>query len=240
MGHGTEDPDVFNPTNLDTDQWAAMFKDAGFKKVILTAKHHDGFLLFPSSYSTHGVESSSWRGGKGDVVREFADSARKYGLKVGLYLSPSDLHEALPGGRYANGSAGKPVTIPSDASDVVGGVTFNFTADDYNAYYENTLYELLTRYGQIDEVWWDNANPLAGGTPPRYQPYAFTDWTRMVRTLHPNAVIFNDNGPDVRYVGNEAGAARTSEGSTLPFAGDPSILRVMPCLTACPTWWVSR
>lgn len=90
-GTGTEDPNIFQPTGLDTDQWAASLKNAGFKEAILTAKHHDGFLLFPSKYSSFGVSSSSWAGGQGDVIKNFTASMHKYGLKVGIYLSPADL-----------------------------------------------------------------------------------------------------------------------------------------------------
>ncbi|MET8144567.1 lectin [Sphaerisporangium sp. NPDC005288] len=216
-GTGTEDPNAFQPTGLNTDQWAASIKNAGFKGAILTAKHHDGFLLFPSKYSNFGVASSSWSGRQGDVVKSFTDSMHKYGLKAGLYVSPADLHENLSGGRFANGSASRQVTIPADSSEVVNGVTFRFSSDDYNAYFENTLYELLTRYGGIDELWWDGANPTG-----RTQPYNFKDWATMVRTLQPNAVMENDGGPDVRWVGNENGYARTSEWSVVPATGDPA------------------
>ncbi|MFG1807722.1 ricin-type beta-trefoil lectin domain protein [Streptomyces sp. NPDC049040] len=214
-GTGTENPSIFQPTGLNTDQWAASLKAGGFKEAILTAKHHDGFLLFPSAYSSFGVASSSWLGGQGDVIKNFTASMHKYGLKVGLYLSPADIHENLSGGRYANGSATKAVTIPSDSSEIVNGVSFHFNSDDYNTYYENTLYELLSRYGSVDELWWDNANPTG-----RSQPYNFSDWIKIVRTLQPNAVIENDGGPDVRWVGNENGYARTSEWSVVPFTGN--------------------
>lgn len=96
-GSGAEDEGVVNPSGLDTDQWASTFKQAGFKKVILTAKHHDGMMMFPSAHSPHDVASSSWKNGQGDVLKEFTDSARKYGLKVGIYLSPADGGE-LPHG----------------------------------------------------------------------------------------------------------------------------------------------
>ncbi|MEU1408570.1 lectin [Streptomyces sp. NPDC005728] len=212
-GTGTEDPNVFQPDQLDTDQWVTALKDAGFQQVILTVKHHDGFLLWPSRYSAFGVTSTSWRGGKGDVVRDLAASARAQGLAFGIYVSPADLHEAQPGGTFANGSTARPRTIPTDPADVVGGRTFSVTADDYNTYFENTLYELLTRYGDLAEVWWDGANPTG-----RTQAYDYTDWTRMVRTLQPNAVIFQD--VDVRWVGNEDGVGRPSEWSPVPLTGD--------------------
>jgi alpha-L-fucosidase len=214
-GTGTEDPNIFQPTGLDTDQWITSLRDGGFKEAILTAKHHDGFLLFPSKYSNQSVASSSWRGGTGDVVKDFTTSTHKYGMKTGIYLSPADLHEAQPGGRFANGSTPKPVTIPSDPSEIVGGRTFHFTADDYNTYYLNTLYELLTRYGSIDEIWWDGADAAGDG-----QPYDTTDWITLVRTLQPNTAIFQN--VDIRWVGNEQGTARQSEWSPLPYTGDAS------------------
>ncbi|MFE0138419.1 alpha-L-fucosidase [Streptomyces sp. NPDC059037] len=250
-GSGAEDPDVFNPSSLDTDQWARTFKDAGFKKVILTAKHHDGMLLFPSAYSSHGVASSSWRNGQGDVLKEFTDSARKVGLKVGVYLSPADgselphqwwkekwvpgivkKHDAgqslttieqstyddrdrTPGGqgRYGNGSEKKTVTIPSNGGD---GPKFTVEADDYNTYYMNTLYEVLTKYGKFDEVWLDGANPWKDAG--LNQSYNFTDWYKMIRMLQPSAGVFG--GPDIRWVGNEDGlTTRTNEWSVVPQKG---------------------
>ncbi|WP_285743066.1 alpha-L-fucosidase [Lentzea sp. NBRC 105346] len=214
-GTGTENPNDFQPNQLDTAQWATALKNAGFKLVILTVKHHDGFLLFPSRYSSFGVASSSWRGGQGDVVREFSNALRAQGLKVGVYISPSDLHEAQPGGRYANGSAFTSRTIPSDPADVVGGQRFTVSADDYNQYFMNNLYELLTRYGTIDEVWWDGANPTG-----KDNPYNYTDFIRIVRTLQPNAVMFQDI--DNRWVGNEDGVGRQSEWSPIPLIGDAS------------------
>ena len=208
VGTGTESPDLIQPTDLDTDQWAASFRDAGFQKVILVAKHHDGMLMFPSAYSSYGVAASSWLNGTGDLVKAFTDSAHKYGIKVGLYLSPADLHEAQPGGRFGNGSPKVTSTIPSDPG---AGPTFTFQADDYNRYYENTLYELLTRYGTIDEVWFDGYDPTGGK-----QPYSTRDWYQLVRALQPTAVTF---GGDVRWVGNENGIARTSEWSVIPNTG---------------------
>ncbi|NUT98063.1 MAG: alpha-1,3/4-fucosidase [Saccharothrix sp.] len=218
-GTGTEDPNVFTPTGLNTDQWAASLKDAGFKGGILTAKHHDGFVLFPSRYTTFDVASDlAWQNGNGDVMRSFADSMRKYGLKVGVYLSPADLHENLSGGKFANGSPQRQVTIPSNPADVVNGVTFTVNSDDYNAYFENTLYEVMSRYGAVDEVWWDMANPTG-----RYQPYNFLDWIRIVRTLQPGAAMENDGGPDIRWIGNENGYARQSEWNVVPHTGNAAI-----------------
>ena len=215
-GTGQEDPDVFQPTQLDTDQWARTLRDAGFKLAILTVKHHDGFLLYPSRYTTHDVASSSWEGGKGDVLGDFATSMRKYGLKVGVYISPADENQYADG-VYANGSAHTPRTIPTlvPGDDRAGKKIpgFTLTADDYGAYMLNQLYEVLTQYGPIDEVWFDGAQ---GRIPAgKVENYDFPSWYQLIRALAPQAVIAV-TGPDVRWVGNESGVARPDEWSVLP------------------------
>ncbi len=128
-GTGTEDPRDFNPTALDARQWTGAARAGGFRTVILTAKHHDGFCLWPTRLTTHSVASSPWRQGRGDVVRELADAARADGLRLGLYLSPWDRHEAS----YGSG-------------------------ERYNDFYCAQLEELLTGYGPVTEVWFDGAN----------------------------------------------------------------------------------
>ena len=128
-GKGTEDPRVFNPTDLDARQWVRVIKNAGMKLVIVTAKHHDGFCLWPSRYTDHSVKSSPWRGGMGDVVGDVAKACREIGLKFGVYLSPWDRHEKTYGDSPA-----------------------------YNEHFLNQLRELLTDYGEVSEVWFDGAN----------------------------------------------------------------------------------
>jgi alpha-L-fucosidase len=174
-GQGTESPAIFNPTALDARQWTRAAKAAGFKMVILTAKHHDGFCLWPTATTAHSVQSSPFRGGNGDVVREVADACRADGLRLGLYLSPWDRNAAVYG------------------------------SDGYHDFYLTQLRELLTRYGRVDEVWFDGAN----GEGPNGKKQLY-DWPRYwgeVKRLQPHAVIFSDAGPDVRWIGNEAGTA---------------------------------
>ncbi len=127
-GDGTESPSIFNPTQLDVHQWVKVAKDAGMKTLILTAKHHDGFCLWPSKYTEHSVKSSPYKNGQGDIVGELAAACREAGLKLGLYLSPWDQHEPAYGDN-----------------------------ERYNAFYKNQLRELLSNYGTIAEVWLDGA-----------------------------------------------------------------------------------
>lgn len=212
-GNGMEDPSIFNPSNLDTDQWCKVMKDAGMKKVIITVKHHDGFVLWQSRYTKHGVMSSPFKQGQGDVFGEMVDSCRAEGLKIGVYLSPADLYQIeSPEGLYGNLSKYSERTIPRQVPGrpFKDKRTFTYNVDDYNEYYMNQLFELLTEYGEIHEVWMDGAHPKRKGG----QKYVRQDWYEMIRQLAPNAVIFG--GPDARWVGNEAGDTRDSEWSVIP------------------------
>jgi len=178
-GYGEDDPKIFNPEKLDTRQWARVCKAAGMKGIILTAKHHSGFCLWPSKYTEYSVKNSNWKGGKGDIVKELAEACKEYGLKLGIYLSPWDRN-------YAD--YGKP---------------------EYITYFRNQLTELLTNYGDVFEIWFDGANGgsgFYGGAKEtrRIDASTYYDWTntyKLIRKLQPNIVIWNDGGDraDLRW-----------------------------------------
>lgn len=232
-GTGFESPSIFNPTALDADQWIREIADAGGKMVMLVVKHHDGFCMWPSRYTNHDVASSPWLGGNGDVLRAVADACAERGIELGVYLSPADLYqiESDPGfgsGLYGNGSSPSASVIPTDPAvfstsptsgrtPPAGKPVLNFTVDDYNRYFLNQLYELLSEYGSISEVWFDGANPKQTNPPQLYDRQA---WYELIRTLQPGAVIAI-KGPDARWVGNESGVARVTEWSPLPIANHP-------------------
>ena len=165
-GNGMEDPKIFDLQNLDTDQWCKAMKAAGMKLVVITAKHHDGFVLWQSRYTEHGVMSSPFRNGKGDIMKDLSESCRKYGIKLGVYLSPADLYQIeSKTGLYGNLSEYTLRTIPRpvEGRPFENKTTFEFEVDDYNEYFLNQLFELLTEYGPIDEVWFDGAHPKRKG-----------------------------------------------------------------------------
>ncbi len=222
-GDGFEDPSVFDLKELDTDQWVRAMKDAGMTKVILTAKHHDGFVLWQSRYTDHGIMSSPYLDGKGDVMRSLSQSCKKYGLKLGVYLSPADLYQIeSPDGLYGNLSEKTRRRIPRTVVGrpfPFGCESFTFDdIDDYNEYYLNQLYELLTEYGPIDEVWLDGAHPKRKGG----QTYNYTAWRQLIRKLAPNAVIFGRE--DIRWCGNEAGDTRDTEWNVITYNDNPATM----------------
>lgn len=220
-GTGGEDPDVFAPTDFNPDQWAWTAKAAGMESIVLTVKHHDGFCLWPSRYTDHSVAESEWCDGEGDVIGDVAAACAARDLRFGIYLSPADLHEAVTeGGRYGNGSEPRERTIPEPASDkrpLEDDRRFTYTVDDYNAYFLSQLFEVLTEYGPVHQVWFDDAHPEK--TQGDAQTYRTGAWYDLVRNLAPEAVI-SINGPDVRWCGNEAGHTREAEWSPVPIPAD--------------------
>ena len=210
--------------------------------VVLVCKHHDGFNLWPTRYSSHSVAASPWRGGKGNEVREVANAARKYGVEMGVYVSPADLYQLRtnptnPQGYYGDNSEKLRSVIPTDPASfktnpsngrtpAPGFKSFTYQVDDYNRYFLNELYELLTEYGPIREVWFDGANP----DPSVQETYDYAAWYDMIRKLQPQAIIFG-KGPDARWVGNEGGIGRTTEWSVVPLPTSPETFR-WPDMTA--------
>jgi alpha-L-fucosidase len=235
-GSGREEPSLFNPTAFDADQWVRAMKDAGGKMIVLVCKHHDGLCLWQTRYTPHSVAASPWLDGKGDEVRAVADAARKYGLKLGVYLSPADLYQLRtnpknPGGYYGDGSSNVVSVIPTDPASfksdpskgrapAPGFKSYTYEVDDYNRYFLNQLYELLTEYGPVQEVWFDGANP----DPSVRETYNYNAWYDLIRSLQPGAVIMG-KGPDVRWVGNEGGVGRTTEWNLVPLPASPDAYR---------------
>jgi len=199
-GYGNEDINLFNPKDLDCRQWARICKEAGMKGIIITAKHHCGFCLWPSKYTSYSVKNAPWKNGKGDVVRELAAACKEYGLKLGIYLSPWDRNSA---------DYGKP---------------------EYITYFRNQLTELLTEYGDIFEVWFDGANGGSGyyggaNETRKIDRKTYYDWKntyKLVRRLQPKMVIWNDGGDraDLRWVGTEAGNVGETNWSLLNDTGE--------------------
>lgn len=177
-GNGKENPNTFQPTALDTDQWVETFKNAGFGRVILTAKHHDGFNLYPTSISNHSVASSSWKDGKGDVVQDFVNSIKKYNMGLGFYLSPWDQN------------------LPSYSKDV---------DPDYNDTYIHQMEELFDyakKAGiKVDEFWMDGACGDIS-TRPKYD---LRRWWDKLEELNPDIVYQQNYGANLRWIGNESG-----------------------------------
>ncbi|MCC6287040.1 MAG: alpha-L-fucosidase [Chitinophagaceae bacterium] len=227
-GTGMEDPKIFDLKELHTDQWCEAMKAAGMKMVIITVKHHDGFVLWQSRYTKHGIMSSGYKDGKGDIFRELVNSCKKYGLKVGIYLSPADLFQIEnPDGLYGNLSKYTKRTIPRavPGRPFANKKTFEAEVDDYNEYFMNQLFELLTEYGPIDEVWFDGAHPKTKGG----QKYNYLAWKKLINTLAPRAVIFGKQ--DIRWCGNEAGRTRDTEWNIIPYQEDPNLMNGFPDLT---------
>ena len=183
-GDGTEELSRFNPTKLDTDQWCSVLKDTGSKGIIITAKHHDGFCLFDTKLTDHNVMNTPF--GR-DIVALLARSCKKYGLKLGIYLSPWDRHEKTYG------------------------------TDEYNDFFVAQLKELCTNYGELFCLWFDGA--CGEGKNGKKQIYDWERYYQVIRELQPDAVI-SICGPDVRWIGNEAGKTRKSEWSVIPSQKD--------------------
>lgn len=208
-GKGDESESIFNPSGLNAEQWTKTLKENGFKTLILTCKHHDGFCLWPSKYTEHSVKNSPYKKGKGNIVKEVSDACKKYGLKFGVYLSPWDRNHA------------------------------EYGKADYIKYYRNQLKELFTNYGPIFEMWFDGANGgdgYYGGAKEirKINGAAYYDWPAtlsFVRSMQPNVIFFSDAGPGVRWAGNERGVAGQTNWNTISvdtlFAGKAGIEEIL-------------
>jgi alpha-L-fucosidase len=219
-GYGDESPTIFNPTAYDADQWVRTFKETGFKGVILTCKHHDGFCLWPSKYTEHSVKNSPWKNGAGDVVRDVMEACKKHELKFGVYLSPWDRNHA------------------------------DYGTPAYLEYYRNQLTELFTSYGPVFEMWFDGANGgdgFYGGKREKrsIKGSTYYEWPatlQLVRDMEPNVIFFSDAGPGVRWVGNERGIAGETNWNTITpdtlYAGKAGIEKLLNEGSENGTHWI--
>jgi alpha-L-fucosidase len=219
-GFGDETPSLFAPENLDVNQWVSTLKNAGFKGVILTTKHHDGFCLWPSKYTEHNISKSPYQNGKGDLVREVSESCKRHGLKFGIYLSPWDRNHA------------------------------DYGTPTYVAYYRNQLRELFENYGPVFEMWFDGANGgdgYYGGAKEKRKIDGSTyyDWPntlQMVSGMSPEVLFFSDAGPHIRWVGNEKGIAGETNWNTISpdtlFAGKTGIEGLLQSGSENGTRWI--
>jgi alpha-L-fucosidase len=219
-GYGDESPKLFNPSELNVTQWVSTLKDSGFKGLILTTKHHDGFCLWPSKYTEHSIKSSPYKNGSGDLVREVSDACKQYGMKFGVYMSPWDRNHA------------------------------DYGTPTYVQYYRNQLDELFQNYGPVFEMWFDGANGgdgFYGGKNEmrRIDGSRYYDWPttlKQVQKLEPNVIFFSDAGPGVRWVGNEMGIAGETNWNTITpdtlFAGKGGIESLLKEGSPEGTQWI--
>lgn len=182
-GSGKEKAELFNPTAMDCRQWASVAKAAGMKGIIITAKHHDGFCLWPNPVSRHTVAQSPWRDGKGDVLKDLSEACREYGLEFGVYISPWDRNDP------------------------------HYGSDEYNDVFVKTLESALGSYGHVFEQWFDGA--CGEGPNGKVQVYDWDLYHSTVYRMQPDAIIFSNDGPGCRWVGNEKGQAGRTCWSTM-------------------------
>jgi alpha-L-fucosidase len=219
-GFGDEKPALFNPDSLDVDQWVSILKKAGFKGIILTTKHHDGFCLWPSQFTEHSIKHSPYKEGKGDLVKEVSQACRKHDLKFGIYLSPWDRNHP---------EYGRP---------------------QYLEYYRNQLGELFNNYGPVFEMWFDGANGGDGYYGGKRETrkidgaryYEWPSTLDRVRQISPDVLFFSDAGPHIRWVGNEKGIAGiTNWNSITPdtlYAGKAGIESLLQTGSEDGTHWI--
>ncbi|MCW3788220.1 alpha-L-fucosidase [Plebeiibacterium sediminum] len=219
-GYGDESPAVFNPDTVNTDQWVSVLKETGFKGVILTCKHHDGFCLWPSEYTDHTIAKSPYLNGNGNIVKQLRESCTAQDMKFGVYLSPWDRNRS------------------------------DYGQPSYIEYYRNQLKELFNAYGPVFEMWFDGANGgdgYYGGAKEerRIDKQKYYDWPTtldLVREIQDDVIFFSDAGPGVRWCGNESGFVNETCWSTITpdtlYAGKGGIEHLLSTGSEDGTAWL--
>lgn len=219
-GMGDEPVSAFNPTEMNTGQWVKVLSEVGFKGLILTCKHHDGFCLWPTEYTDYSIKNSPYKNGKGNIVKEVSDSCRKYGMKFGIYVSPWDRNHS------------------------------HYGFPEYITYYRNQLRELFELYGPVFEMWFDGANGGTGyygganetRTIDRSTYYDWSNTISMVRKMEPDVLFFSDAGPDIRWCGNEEGYVNRTNWATITpdtlFPGKAGITELLKKGSPDGTKWI--
>lgn len=219
-GLGSESESVFNPSGVHADQWVSVLKKAGFKGIILTCKHHDGFCLWPSKYTEHSIKKSPYKNGNGDVVKELSEECKKQNVKFGIYLSPWDRNRA------------------------------DYGEPSYIEYYRNQLKELYSTYGPVFEMWFDGANGGSGyyggaNETRNVDKTTYYDWPKtldLVRGMEPNVIFFSDAGPGVRWCGNEEGYVSSTNWNAITpdtlYAGKAGVETLLGTGSADGTHWI--
>ncbi|HSN49809.1 MAG TPA: alpha-L-fucosidase, partial [Bacteroidales bacterium] len=202
-GMGNENPMLFNPGNVNTRQWVSVLKEAGFKGIILTCKHHDGFCLWPSQYTDYSIKSSPFKDGGGNIAKDLSQACKEQNIKFGVYLSPWDRNRA-------------------DYGTLL-----------YPDYYRNQLKELFLSSGPVFEMWFDGANGgtgyYGGANEKRTISSAiYYDWPKtieLIKDIDPNVIFFSDAGPGARWCGNEEGRVNSTNWNMINpdtlYAGKP-------------------
>jgi alpha-L-fucosidase len=219
---GYEDPLLFNPTKIDCEQWATVIKSAGMNYAVLTVKHTGGWCLWDSKFTTHDITAfKNFRNGKGDIVREFVDACRKKNVKVGLYY-------CLPGdfsGSFGNSLAPNQKDLHGLPPEAEG---------DFEGFIAKQVTELLSDYGPIDMIWFDQFSN-------KYTGKYWLQLKNLVHNLQPNCIVIANNAKDYQnsdIIGYEyPWLMKASPEKAVPPVGNTNVSELCDCIDAGGRWF---